>query len=146
MRTQPANIFLLVTGHALVGSNEFHAEHRECCQRKCRTHGFTHPSRQEDDGDDGCDRYREEPSASPRRGRSASRSVRRFFSGLFFLTQRSTLENESRKPVIGSSRNGKYRDPNVSLESSMGLPCVVILRANAICAADNHSPIALCRQ
>ena len=69
--------------------------------------GFTYPSRQEDDGDDGCGRNREEPNDGPEpttrlwqfpelpRGLSASSSVRLLAAALFLLTQQSTLENDS---------------------------------------------------
>ena len=133
MRALPASVLALMTGHAFGGSNEFRPEHRWSCQRECRTRGFMRPSRHERDGDDGHDDYWQQPSEMPepttrlwqrpgrlcsRRGLSGSSGVCLLVPGLFLFTQRSTHENESRKPVIGSHRDVKYRDPTLSRASS----------------------------
>ncbi len=81
--------------------------------------GFTHPSRQENDADDGHDDYWQQPSEMPepttrfwqrpgrlrsRRGLFGSNGVRPLVPGLFLLTQRSTLENDFRNPQRHSDK------------------------------------------
>ncbi|MGP0082955.1 MAG: hypothetical protein ACLP0B_04900 [Steroidobacteraceae bacterium] len=92
--------------------------------------GFTHPSRQEDDGDDGCDRCWEEPSEGPEptprlwqypelpRGLPASSGVRLLAPSFFLLAQQSTLENDSRIPLVIVTAAKKYRNPTLACGSS----------------------------
>ncbi|HVA76322.1 MAG TPA: hypothetical protein VNF27_00425 [Candidatus Binataceae bacterium] len=144
MRAVPERILMLVTRCAFGGADEFRVHHQRWGQRNCGKRGPTHPSRQQRNGYDACDRREQErPSEIPelamglwlrvgllrsRRVPSRSNGVGLLVPGLILPSQRSTLAALSRRAFIGIKLGGSNgREPPPDANHQIGFTSALIL-------------------